>query len=572
MSNFSLKFIFKQYKLLFFVVIFFLAIGVWYSPIIFKGYSTQGIPSAIVLARNYYQSGVLAEQNDLNVTLAPSLIKEEGHPLVLSEYLHSFFYAKIFKITGIPDYNNLILISIILYALALILFTVLTLYLFDLKTAIVFSLIYIFSPLGWGLTNSLGSYEFCLIFWALFFIFYFLGVKRIEQSRGWFNNLFFIISGIFLALSALSKEAVLVFALAFFVFLLIKKIKQQLIYIFIPFVLLLMVFWLPSILSRQNLYLSMLTGKAIEEANFTIYMHVFPDPYTYYFEREEFLEKFRDQNLDWTENLQTKKDLIRFGFEKINLFERVKVGFYILPQHISRFFSLEDFGGPFILLLLLLGLIYLRNKYKFLYNLFLCWLVVSLFVFIFVILVSRNHLMDFIWPLMLLITLGLFYLIIVIRNHFKFEKRKSIIIGMILIILLLYHLILINHVVLGRQYDKESVPRSITYAQEIKKLNIKDVKVITIPGDFPDQATTLNYLTNKSFVIFQSSTLKKLLKEDKLKQAFEAFGVGYILGYSDELSNEIIISTGVVNIASNSLKIDIGEVSANKSFFMNLVR
>ena len=277
----------------FLLAVFFLAVGVWYSPIVFKGYSSQGISKEMVLAKNYSQTGVLADQNDLNVTLAPGLVEEEGYPLVLSQYLGSFFYAQIFKITDIPDYNNLVLMSTILYALVLVLFTILILYLFNIKTAAVFSLIYIFSPVGWGLSGFLGSYEFCLFFWALFFIFYFLGVKKTKQSQSKFNSLFFVISGVFLTLSALSAEVTLVFALAFFIFLVVKKFKLQLLCIFIPFVILLMLFWLPSIISGENKYLTLILGQrapAPEKSIFAEYTHVFPDPYTYYFEKEEFLE------------------------------------------------------------------------------------------------------------------------------------------------------------------------------------------------------------------------------------------------------------------------------------------
>lgn len=572
MFNSIIKFGLKQHKVLFLILIFFLAIIVWYSPIIFKGYSSQDISRDMVLARNYHQGGILATQNNLSIILASSLIEKEGHPLVLSEYLGSFFYAQIFKITGIPSHNNLILISIILYALALVLFTILTLHLFNLKIAVVFSLIYIFSPIGWGLTGFLGGYEFCLIFWALFFIFYFLGIKKNEQSGNKLNNLFFIISGIFLVVAALSKSVTLVFVLVFFLFLLIKKLKQQLIYIFIPFIVLLVIFWLPSVLRGENSYLSLFGKQATEETNFSSYLHIFPDPYTYYFEKEEYLKEFRNQDLGWSENLEVKKNLTNFGFDKINLFERIKVGFYILSQHISRLFSLEDFGGPFILLLSALGLIYLRNKHRFLCNLFIFWLTVSLFIFSFIILVGRSHLMDFIWPLVLLVALGLIYLSEIIRDHFNLKKEKSIFFAILIIVLVVYHLILINHVILGKQYDKDFVPRSLVYAQEIKNLEIQDTDVIAIPGDFPDQANTLNYLTNKSFVIFRSSTLEKLLKEEKINQAFELFKVKYVLGYSDDLSKELTIKAGIVNIASSSLKINLGEISKNKSFFMNLVR
>lgn len=558
----------------FLLAIFVLAVAVWYFPIVFKGYPNQIISKEIILARNYYQSGVLADQNDLNITLAPSLIKKEGHPLVLSEYFSSFFYAKIFKIIGgVPDYNKLIFTSLILYALVLVLFTILTLYLFNFKTAILFSLIYILSPIGWGLTDSMGAYEFCLFFWALFFIFYFLGIKKTKQSRNKFNNLLFSVAGIFLALSALSAEVTLVFALAFFIFLAVKKLKLQLIYVFIPFIILLVVFWLPSALRGENQYLGLLFGnKAPEKSVFSGYTHVFPDPYTYYFEKEEFLGKIQNQDLGLIESLQTKKDLVNFGFEGINLFERIKVGSYILFQHISRFFSLEDLGGPFIALLLILGFIYLKNKYKFLYSLLLYWIGISLLVFSFVILVGRNHLMDFIWPIILGIALGLLYLLQIAKDHFQIKGKKALVIDVIIIGLILYNLLLVNHVVLGRKYDRDFVPRSFTYAQEIKKFNISDSDVIAIPEDFPGQADALNYLTNKSFVVFKSSTLNKLLKENKIKKAFDAFGVKYILGYGEELSERLVEESGVISIANNSLKIDMGETSSGKSFFMNIIR
>jgi len=572
MSNFISKFKFKQYKIVFLVVIFFLAIVTWYSPIIFKGYPAQPISRDILLARNYHETRILATQDNQNIVISSNLIEEQGHPLVMSQYLRSFFYAKIFDIIGIPDYNNLILLSIILYALVLILFTILILYLFNFKIAIVFSLIYIFSPIGWGLVYYLGGYEFCLIFWALFFIFYFLGFKKTKQSQNKFYNIFFVISGVFLILSALSREVTFVFALAFFVFLVVKKLKWQIIYIFVPFIILLAIFWLPSILNGENRYLSLFSHKAPEKSIFSAYTHVFPDPYTYYFEKEEFLEEFENQELGWIEDLQIKKDLTNYGFMKISLFERTKIGFYILSQHILRFFSLEYFGGPFVFLLLILGLIYLRNKYKFLYQLSLYWLGISIFVFAFVILVSRSHLMDFIWPIILGITLGLFYILDIIKNHFGMGNKKALILDVIVIGLILYNLLLVNHVVLSKKYDEDFVPRSMTYAQEIQKLEIGDAEVIAISGDFPSQAATLNYLTDKSFVVFKNSTLIKLLEEGKMKQALEAFNVKYILGYSDELSNKIVTETGAVNIISNSLEIDTREVSKNKSFFMNLVR
>lgn len=561
------------FKVLFLTAVFFLAIGVWYSPIVFKGYPTQIVSEEIVLARNYHKTGVLASQNDMSVTISSDLIREQGHPLVMSQYLRSFFYAKIFDYFGVPNYNTLVLISIILYALALVLFTILVLYLFNFKIAVVFSLIYIFIPFGWGLTlGIIGVYEFCLFFWALFFIFYFWGLKKNEPGQKKYAIPLFIISGIFLILSGLSKETTFVFALALFIFLLSKKFKQQLICIFVPFSCLLIIFWLPSVLSGQNRYLSLFSGRATKESIFSHYLHVFPDPYTYYFEKEEFLEKFKNQDLGLLENLETKKSLANYGIGKIGIIDRFKVGNFILSKHLSRFVSLEEFGGPLITLLLILGFRYLKDKSKYIFSLSKYWLGISFLVFSYVVLVSRSHLMDFIWLFVLLVTLGWFYLIEIVKNFFRLARKKAIIFEIVIISLVLYHLVLIDHVVLGEQYDKDFMPRSLAYAGEIKKMKIQDREVIAIPDNFPNQDNTLNYLTGKSFVIFRDSTLNKLLKEKKIKQAFETFGVKYILDYPDKLSDQIVAQTNVTNIASQSMPIEIPRVSANKSFLLNLIR
>jgi len=180
--------------------------------------------------------------------------------------------------------------------------------------------------------------------------------------------------------------------------------------------------------------------------------------------------------------------------------------------------------------------------------------------------------MDFIWIIILLIVLGLFYLFQIIKNSFKLKGKKSLLFDVVVIVLLLYHLVLVNHVVLSRHYDGDNIPRSLTYAEEIKKMEINDTDIIAVPGDFFSQTITLNYLTDKSFVLFQSSTLERLLEEKKATQAFESFGVKYILGYSDQLSKGITEQTGTTNIASNSLKVDINIISQNKSFLINLIR
>jgi len=561
----------KILTIFFFLAVFFIAIGAWYSPIIFKGYSSQLISQDMLLAKNYHETGILAVQNNQSVVILSGLTKDNAYQLPISKYLGSAIFAKIFDVIGVPGYNLLVLLSMVLYAIVMVVFTILTMQLFGLKIAGIFSLVYIFSPLGWGLSYDLSGYSFCLLFLGTSLIFYFWGIKEREKFNPRINSLFFILSGIFLALSAFSKEVSLVFALAIFIFLLVKKFKKQLLFVFIPFAVLMIIFWLPPLLNGENRYLSLITGHTTKVDTDIAELHLFPDAHTYYFEKESFLNSFKNQNLGIFENIETKKVLANYGFRKITIFERGAVGAYILSQHLFRFFSLQEFGGPFIFLLLILGFIYLKKKNKFLYNFSLYWIGISLFVFAFVILVSRNHMMDFIWPLCLLITLGLYSLLQIIKEHFKLTK--TILIDVIIIALVVYNLFLVNRIVFGRLYDSDAVPRIMAYAQEINKIEIKNAAdVIAIPGDIPGQDYSLAYLTGKSFVIFRSETLEKLLAENKTDMAFGKFNVKYVLGYSDSLSGKITGETKAINIASDSLNIEIEKSSETKSFLMNLFR
>jgi len=560
----------KILTLFFLLAIFLLAVGVWYSPIIFKGYPPQPISQDMLLAKNYHDTGVLATHNSQSVVVSSDLTRDNSYQLPISKYLGSVIFAKIFDVVGVPGYDLLVLLSIVLYAIVLVIFTILTKQLFGLKIAGIFSLIYIFSPLGWGLSYDLSGYSFCLLFLGISLILYFSGIKDKDRKNSITNILFLVFSGIFLGLSAFSKEITLVFALAFFMFLVVKKLKKQLLCVFIPFVVLLMIFWLPSFLDGGNRYLSLVTGHTTKANTTLAELHLFPDAYTYYFEKDSFLKEFQGQDLGISENIETKKVLANYGFGKITIFERGGVGVYALSQHLFRFISLQEFGGPFILLLLILGLICLKKKNKFLYNLSAYWVVISVFVFSFIILVSRNHLMDFIWPITLMVSLGVFYLLQSIKEHFKLNK--TILINVFIVALILYHLFLINRVVLGTAYDSESVPRILAYSREVDKIGVGNNQVVAIPGDIPGQDFSLAYLTGKSFVIFRSETLEKLLKENKIKIALDNFGVKYILGYSDSLSNEITNKTKTTNIAADSLNIEIKKTSETKSFLMNLFR
>jgi len=555
---------------IFLLVLFVLAVIVWYSPVLFKGYPAYSMGTDVMLARNLYQTGLYSAESDLNVFLSSNLIREQGHLSMCGNKLTSLLYSNVFKIVGLPDENNFVLLSVVIHALTLLIFTGTVLYLFNFKIAAIFSLIYVFLPFNWHQPYYLGTYEFALLFLSLFFLFYFYGVRQKHRQ------VYLVISGAFLALSCLSREALFLIAPFLFIYLWLIKQKRYLVYIFIPFVVLLAFLWLPGL--SHNAYIQLFTTEAPEEtksADFSFYGHVYPDPYTYYFEREEYLKGLQNQvaenRLDLMKKIGMSKVLKNMGIQGINLVDRIKVGLMISSRHIFRFISLEDIGGPFILLLILLGLYSLKQKDKRLYQFFVYWILSSIFLMAFVVLVARNHLMDFNWALALLISLGLLTLSKMIIDYFDLKGIKALTVYILILLVVLYNFVLVNHVVWSRTYEQSSNLLVKAYSQEVKKLNISDNDVIALslhPTDFHN----LNYLTNKSVVLFTPQTIKGLLEKDELGSIFEKFGVKYVLGYSDELTKEITNQTEVINVASNSLEPSVPEISRNKGWFMNLVR
>lgn len=569
------------FTILFLLAVFVSAVAVWYSPILFKGYPAYTMTSNAIMSRNFYQTGLYSAESNLNVFLSSNLIEEQGHISTKGNKLTSLAYGEVFKITGLPDENRIVLFSIVLHALTLIIFTGIILYLFKFRTAITFSLIYIFLPFNWYQPYHLGTYEFALFFFALFFLFYFWGVRESAlaekvQKLSLGRGVCLIMSGGFLALTMLAKESLLLIVPVLFVFLWLKKQRLQLFYIFLPFIVLFSVFWLSNI--SHNVYLQLFTTEISEEngsAGFSFYGHVYPDPYTYHFEQEEFINQLKDKiksgEFVIAEQLGQVKILRNLGIRKISLIERISAGSMLGARHIFRFFSLEDIGGPLIFLLILLGGYKLKQRDKHLYQLFVYWIASAVFLFAFVVLVVRNHLMDFNWAIALLISLGLLTLSEMFIKHFDFKGKKASAVYLIVLSAVLYNLVLVNHVSWSRVYDNSNNLLIGAYAEEVKRIDIADNEVIAVNLN-SGSALNLNYLTNKSIVVFAPASIEKLLEKNELSSIFDKFGVKYILGYSGKLTEDIVDKTEVTNVATNSLEPVVPKMSRNKGWLMNLIK
>lgn len=557
----------------FLVVVFLVAVCFWYSPVIFKGNSVELMTEEVVLARNYALTGKYAMENKLNVVVSPENVAADAQPSTVGNKFSAISFSLIFKLFGWQNWNNLVLISTIICAIGLVFFTLAVYEIFGLPIALIFPFIYIFLPFNAQTAQYVGFMEFALLYFSLFAFFY------AWSRKAKYKYACLLASGIFLGLACLTREAFLIFLPTLFFWLIFKKKFSELFIVFAPIGLLLLFFWLPSMIGAgsANDYSKIFfaTDQSSQAySDFHYYGHVYLDPYTYHFDRQRVIDQFNadlsKQNSNWLYRIDRLKTGQNIGIRGIGLLDRFIVGTSNLASHSSRFFAIEYIGGPLIIILMLYGFWAIRTRDKEIFGLFLFWLVGNFLIISFVVLAIRNHLMDYGWIIAALVASGLADLPALLENYFQMLKYRKIVTGLI-VLSVVYSLILANHVYFGRGYDGNRNLCLEYLAQKVQDKNISDADVIAVGNS--NAHPILNYLTGKAVVYFDPATVIRLANENKLQDAFDKFGVKYVAGFDASTTDLIIKYSSSTNISSwpDSEKIN-APVSYNKMWLLNLIK
>ncbi len=554
----------------FFVVIFVLSFFIWYSPALLKGDVPYKINESLPLAKNIYQTGLYSLENSQNIFLSSSLIKQEGEISSLGNKFTAYFYAWVFKVVGLLSPQGLILFAILLNALTLVIFSLAVWRLFGLKVSVIFSALYVFMPFVWSSIYSLGNYEFGVLFVSLFFLFFVLG----RDSR--YSIFFYSMAGLWLALAAIVKEPFLLLIPIVIVYLWFRSSRKAVWACLVPIILVLAVFYLPNFFDKDsgNVYsLIFFSGGQRTFSDYNSYGHLYPDPYTYHFDRQNFLAEYNQGIKDsgFIGSLQLKKVLANLGEARLSIFERLSLGVVLLATHLSYFVSLKEVGGPLILFLMMLGFLYLKGKDKRLSDFFILWVAATVFLLSFVVLVNRSHLRDFSWLLPLLGALGICFLADALKEKIKLPAKAEPLFWLVLLGVFVYHLALMDRLNLGRLYEAPESPKIEAAASQLKKMNIPNEKIIAL-GFSSQGQLAINYLADKSTIIFSPETINRLSREGKLAEAFKKFNVSYAMGFSDELSAVIASSTPVQVISVSSQEEESPRASSLKIFLLNLAK
>ncbi|HOZ16419.1 MAG TPA: hypothetical protein PLS61_01275, partial [Candidatus Portnoybacteria bacterium] len=407
----------------------------------------------------------------------------------------------------------------------------LVLRLFNLKIALIFSFLEILSPLVTKEAINVGTYEWAMLFLTIALLIYFW------KEKPTLIKLF--LAGILMATASLARNSFLIIPIAFALYELIKNKSFKKAFIFIlPLIIVWGVYLGPGILKggADNIYLSS------SDNTVGAYMHIFPDPYTWHFERDEYVKNVMDSD---AYNYDYSQFLGKYGYA-VGLKNKILMYWASIISYPKGFIAQTTFGGPIIVFLLILGAFYLYKNKKYLLEVFIFW---GLLTYLFLIVAASNHWGHFItfqFPIFLMSALGIYGIIqFFIKQDIKKYLKYLFVGGFILALSI--HLIQSTKWMFHEEYENSGMEQTLSLIDIIKyaedQLNKKtDIIAVGVTGRAPQ---ILNWYTDYSFVYFAPDTVGKLLNENKLQWAFNQFGVTKVMGYDNELNDSIIETTDI---------------------------
>ena len=535
----------KKYLIIITIAIFILALGVRYYPVFHKGYSCNIDTTNLILARNLSLIGEYKIVDEKDIVLSSSLIKKRGADSNAGNGLTPILYSKVFDIFGF-NRNSPLYISLLLYSFITVLLFLLILKLFNFKIALIFVGIDILIPFVLAAAIHPGFYEWATLFFIIAILIYLWKKPGIGRL---------LLSGLFFGLAVLARNAFLISFIPFVVYdwytnFIYKKDWRKFKLWLWPAIKRVFIFALPVILLWGGFmiqdYLGGRANRYLSQGDVGYDGHLFRDPYTYHFNKDNYIEEIQD-----SANGETITYLKAYDYD-ITWKQHLAMYFYSIKYYLNSFFRQPTIGGPLIIFFLILGVIYLFKFRKSLLNLLILWIGILFFILIFVFKTSNEaHFLEVRFPLILLISIGIYWTLKWLSEVIKDKKTYYLLITGLLLVLFV-HLFQSDKWMFHENYLYSGIEEKVNLVDTIKKstVNIGTDDVIAISKD----PLFLNYYTDYNYIYFNPETIKELLKENKLQWAFDQFGVTKIIGYNNTLTQEIIQNTKVKTIVGLSLE------------------
>ena len=540
---------------------------VWVLPLLIMGQAYDVYP--LLLARNVAASGVFALTDELGRFLAPHLLTESGILASADGRLSALLFAQFSLLIGWQNLLGWGVLAAAIMSGALVLWWLTVAKVFTVRTAWISTVLIAFMPAYWRQALWLDNYNFAFLFlFASFAAFVYLR-ERSERSA-------LVVSGILFGLSAASKDVFLLFV-PWYIFAYIWVLRPR---------------WKKAVVGvctflacTGAIYALLYVGDIRDQGypanqnlahfwrdanNFedSVYLHLYPDPYTYFFDREYYdagllaqYEKFSP-----LQKLRQQKIFINFDVGKPNIVMKLLSGAWLFVGSIPSLFHQDTVGGIVLWLFIVPGFLFLRRDRPRTAVLLVGLILSSELIMRFVLHYSRDHIMDYAWVLALLAALGVEGVSDACGTSWKIVSAR--VCTVVITIFLALQLVQANRVVLARNYSRTFVPEALALAEQIDSLPEDSVIALGLGATRVKQVAQLS---NRTVVPFDSETIEKLLEKNMLRDAFNTYGVSHVYGYEDDISKALKRARFSV-IASVETKSSKREVSPLLNYLLHIVR
>jgi hypothetical protein len=515
-----------------------LVVSMWHIPVLFSGYSFE-IPH-LHYARNFADTGTFAGEDTIGRHVMAS-----QHPTINSAQdgrLSTVIFAFFSKWIGWDNLAGWALLSSVILALSLVALWAAVSTLFSRRIAWITIVITALMPIYWKSAVYLSNFQL-----ALLFLFISFASFALLRRRHWYA---LIVSGFFFGLSIAAKDLFLIFAPWYalsYIWLFAPKWKHVLKGGLLFFGIALCVYFIPYIGDIQeygyprNQNLARVWPGAEELANET-YLHLYPDPYTYFFNREAFDASIveRAENATTLERAQLQKTLRAYGVGNWNVWRVLKNGMWLFINSIPSFFHLGTIGGVFLWLFILPGVVSLWREDRKMLALLGGLILTTYIVIRFVLGYNREHFGDIGWVLALLSALGVVRVSDLCAHAGK--RISSITVSIVIMLILALQLVQANRVEFARLYRQTMIVDTLSVSRAIAQ--VPEQSVVAMPLH-PMRTGRISFLSGRTTVIFAEETMNALLETGAISSSLEKYGVTHIARYPEELSARLQRETGV---------------------------
>lgn len=501
-------------------------IGLWLLPVLVMGDPWEVHP--LLLARNLAESGVFSIQDVLGRFIRTAWLQEIGVPSAIDGRLNALFYAWKSPWIGWENLTGWSALAAGITGLSLVALWDAIRRWSNVRTAWIATVLYAFFPIIWQRAVIADNYPIAYLFLFLAFDL-FLALRK--RSLLWAC----IAAGIAMGLSLAAKDVFMLF-LPWFVLVFFWAHRKQWKKVLVPaaaFVVCIGAMYLLPYLGDIGRYgypvnqnIARIWPGADQIANES-YLHLYPDPYTYLFDRRRFNAEHLAAMETWPllTRIQEQKVLIGYGLSG-GIVYSILNSFWLFVHALPGIVQLSTVGGPLLWLLIIPGCVALWREERFTL-LALGGLTLALYLELsFILHYEREHLMDIAWVLAILAAVGIKAVALPLATAWK--RISPVALVAVITLGLVLHLLLVNRLEFARLYAKSSVPESRAAAASVVMLPIN--AVVLVPGH-PNDVASLALFTDRTIVLMQRETVQRLLEKGQFDEAAYRFGATHALGY-----------------------------------------